>query len=82
VPPRLFLIFVTATDPITDGLAGLRPYFGQPVPVPMQVRAWPVARPLASRSTACRRGTRHRYVFQWRSTSIFLTIDVRGAIRR
>jgi hypothetical protein len=49
VPPRLFLIFVTATDPITDGLAGLRPYFGQPVPVPvpMQVRAWPVARPLA-----------------------------------
>ncbi len=47
MPPRLFLIFVTATDPITDGLAGLRPYFGQPVPVPMQVRAWPVARPLA-----------------------------------
>jgi hypothetical protein len=49
VPPRLFLIFVTATDPITDGLAGLRPYFGQPVPVPvpMQVRAWLVARPLA-----------------------------------
>jgi hypothetical protein len=45
VPSRLFLIFVTAADPITDGLAGLWPYFGQLVP--MQVRGWPVARPLA-----------------------------------
>jgi hypothetical protein len=35
-----------------------------------------------SRNTACQRGARHRYVSQWRSTSIFLTIDLRGAIRR
>jgi hypothetical protein len=45
VPSRLFLIFVTATDPIMDGLAGLWPYFGQLVAMP--VRAWLVARPLA-----------------------------------
>jgi hypothetical protein len=25
---------------------------------------------------------RRRYVFQWRSTSILLSIDLRGAIRR
>jgi hypothetical protein len=45
VPSRLFLIFVTAADPIMDGPAGLWPYFGQLVA--MQVRAWLVARPLA-----------------------------------
>jgi hypothetical protein len=45
VPSGSFLIFVSATDPIMDGLAGLWPYFG--LLVAMQVRAWPVARPLA-----------------------------------
>jgi hypothetical protein len=45
VPSRFFLIFVSATDPIMDRLAGLWPYFGQLVA--MQVRAWLVARPLA-----------------------------------
>jgi hypothetical protein len=42
---RLFLIFVTTTDPITDRLAGFWPDFGQLEA--MQVRAWLVARPLA-----------------------------------
>ena len=45
MPSRFFLIFVSATDPITDGLTGLWPYFG--LVVAMQVRAWLVARPLA-----------------------------------
>ncbi|MFL9909630.1 hypothetical protein [Paraburkholderia sp. RL17-337-BIB-A] len=44
-PSRLFLIFVAATDPIMDGLAGLGPYFGKLVA--MQVRAWLVAWPMA-----------------------------------
>jgi hypothetical protein len=45
VQSRLFLIFVTATDPIMDRLAGLWSYFGQLVA--MQVRAWLVAWPMA-----------------------------------
>jgi hypothetical protein len=32
--------------------------------------------------TGRRRSARQRYVFQWRSTSIYLTIDLRDAIRR
>jgi hypothetical protein len=45
VTSRLFLIFVTATDPIMDRLARLRPYFGQLAA--KQMRGWLVARPLA-----------------------------------